>query len=622
MKRTIWMVALLALACGCTSESERWLERAEVCMEADPACAYRCLQQAEQTSEGLNGEERARYALLQVQAMHKCRMPLTDDSLINVAVGYYQANDDKHMLAKALLYKGLVHKQNGQVEQAAEAFVASERNFAQVDDNRYKALLYDHYGMLLFNQAMYEGALHYFKLTRAHEMLCDSAHYVVSTYRRMAMVYDLLGHRDSARTCYTDGLSYADEKGVRSRNYYLLLQNYASFLTEGEEFSEAEQLLLQCAGQLADSAYSHTLHSSLATLYYEKGEYETAIGYAEKVLESKDSLTVCGGHLRLYKIYRDMGDLERAMRHHDLYRSYDNDLSERRKTAQVAALPYRVENRQLKAENLSWRQMQWRWVGMIVALSAVAGALFLLMRRRHQREQARRAQQLEEMKRTLVQTEQQLGETTVNFGGLKGVVTSQTNAINRLKEEQQQAKEEHKEEIKRLKENIQSLEADIRQMKEEDRAQKRAESEKKQDMKELKRELKMQTDKLATVERQWEIDQRLNHFVMTSQDAVAVDLLMQLRYDSEKQSRFDIRSSEYLPLLKVLLKQEDPTLHDKLAHCGLERNKLTMCYLMALGLDDIGMMARAACLSPNSVKAYRKKCREMVEALKHSGQPV
>ena len=165
MKQTVWMVALLILAGSCTSESERWLERAEVSMETDPACAYGCLQQIGLADDGLTDEERARYALLQVQAMHKCRMPLTNDSLINVAVAYYQANNDKHMLAKALLYKGLVHKQNGQVEQAAEAFVASERNFAQVDDNQYKALLSDHYGMLLFNQAMYEKALHYFKLS-------------------------------------------------------------------------------------------------------------------------------------------------------------------------------------------------------------------------------------------------------------------------------------------------------------------------------------------------------------------------------------------------------------------------------------------------------------------------
>ncbi len=36
------------------------------------------------------------------------------------------------------------------------------------------------------------------------------------------------------------------------------------------------------------------------------------------------------------------------------------------------------------------------------------------------------------------------------------------------------------------------------------------------------------------------------------------------------------------------------------------------CYLIALGLDDVEMMARAACLAPNSVKAYRKECLQVV----------
>lgn len=199
MKIKWWIWCLLMLVGGCVSESGQWLGRAEACMEADPLCAYQCLQQIDPAEHSLTEEQRARYALLQVQAMHKCRMPLADDSLINIAVTYYQRGNDRHALAKALLYKGLVCRQNGQAEQAAEAFAASERNFERVDDVQYKALLFDHYGMLLFKQAMYEEALKYFKLTRDYEMQGDSAHYVVSTYRRMAMVYDLLGDTDSAR---------------------------------------------------------------------------------------------------------------------------------------------------------------------------------------------------------------------------------------------------------------------------------------------------------------------------------------------------------------------------------------------------------------------------------------
>lgn len=47
---------------------------------------------------------------------------------------------------------------------------------------------------------------------------------------------------------------------------------------------------------------------------------------------------------------------------------------------------------------------------------------------------------------------------------------------------------------------------------------------------------------------------------------------------------------------------------------GLERNKPTMCYLIVLGLENIDMMARAVCLAPNSVKVYRKECREVVNS--------
>lgn len=103
--------------------------------------------------------------------------------------------------------------------------------------------------------------------------------------------------------------------------------------------------------------------------------------------------------------------------------------------------------------------------------------------------------------------------------------------------------------------------------------------------------------------------------MMHGRNAVAVDLLLQLRQNREKCSRFDIKSSEYLPLLKVLLEQENPALHNQLDNCGLEWKKLTMCYLMALGLDDVDMMSRAACLAPNSVKTYRKECRELLDSL-------
>ena len=112
-------VLLMVIACK-ESAVEQWITRAEENMEVNADSAYRCLHHAMEANEW-NDELRARYALRYTQAMHKCRIPLEDDSLINTAVEYYTKSHDRHRLALSLLYKGLVHKQNHQVEQAVKA---------------------------------------------------------------------------------------------------------------------------------------------------------------------------------------------------------------------------------------------------------------------------------------------------------------------------------------------------------------------------------------------------------------------------------------------------------------------------------------------------------------------
>ena len=131
-----WSV-VAALIAGCNRLAEECLDVAEACMETNPDSAYSSLQ-CLALREDLTGEQRARYALLRTQAMHKCRIPLESDSLINVAVEYYTGSDDRHRLALSLLYKGLVHKQCSEVLQAVEAFVMSEQVFEEVEDNQYK----------------------------------------------------------------------------------------------------------------------------------------------------------------------------------------------------------------------------------------------------------------------------------------------------------------------------------------------------------------------------------------------------------------------------------------------------------------------------------------------------
>ncbi len=622
-------VCLLTATCG-TDPVEQWLTRAEECMEVNADSALRYLQYIEGTG-ARSDEQRARYALLRTQAMHKCRIPLVSDSLINTAVDYYIQSDDRHRLALSLLYKGLVHKQNHQVEQAVEAFVASEQAFEGVEDNQYKALLYSHYGSLLMNQEMYEDALDYYKKSYQYKLLGDSIHYVVSTCGQIANMYEMMSMQDSAVAYFERGLSYADRLSKEKRRYYyLLLHDYAAFWMNCKNYTEAERLLQDCIGNLDNSEYSYTLYSALTTLYYEKNDLKKALSYGQQILTSDDSLTVCGGYLRLYNIYKGMGQMDSALHYHNLYRQYNSDITLRRQTAKVAAIPHRIKSETLMEENrvlMGWRL--WLVVGLL-AITILWWGIYRTIRCRHRREQDTKKQELavkeqelaesqtslHESQTSLADTQELLAKTKVDLGQVKGVLTHKTHAFDRMKQSIEEIKKKHQEDIGKLKEDIRKLEADIQELKEHDRTRDRAESELKQNMKNLEKHLNLQTAQLAEAEHQREIYQRIEHFMMTGSDAVAVDLLLQLRQDKERMSRFDIKRSEYLPLLKVLLEQENPEQHHRLENCGLEWKRLTMCYMMALGLDDIDMMSRAACLAVSSVKRYRKECREVVEGFK------
>ena len=313
-------VLLLASLLGCYGDNKGVILRhAEECMEAHPDSVIRMLEEMDEVIFD-SDSQLAKYALLWTQARHKCHLPLGNDSLINVAVDYFTRHKERQYAAKALLYKGLVHKQRKEVEQAAEAFALSEQWFEGVEDDQYKALLYNHYGDLMIGEENYDDALAYLKKSYEFKLKGDSIHYIMSACGAIANVFQLMNQSDSAKSYYEKGLQY--EGRVSLSRYSLFKQNYANFLRKNGDYEKAEQMLLECEPHITGER-RYSLYSSLATLYYENAEYGKALTYAEKVIESEDSVVVRGGLLNLYRIHRQLGHVNESQRFHDLYRAYN-----------------------------------------------------------------------------------------------------------------------------------------------------------------------------------------------------------------------------------------------------------------------------------------------------------
>ena len=92
---------------------------------------------------GISGREaNAKYALLYSMALDKNYIDKTNDSLINIAVGWYRHHGNADEKLKAYYYQGRIYQNAGDNESAMESFVKAEQYADDADDLVAEGMLY------------------------------------------------------------------------------------------------------------------------------------------------------------------------------------------------------------------------------------------------------------------------------------------------------------------------------------------------------------------------------------------------------------------------------------------------------------------------------------------------
>ena len=597
-------VLLLASLLGCYGDNKGVILRhAEECMEAHPDSVIRMLDEMDKVAFD-SDSQRAKYALLWTQARHKCHLPLGNDSLINVAVDYFTRHKERQYAAKALLYKGLVHKQRNEVEQAAEAFALSEQWFEGVEDDQYKALLYNHFGLLMQSEENLVSALHYLKKTYHYELKGDSAYYAMLTCSSIANVYELLGSLDSAKSYFEKGLQCKDR--ISSSKYYLYVKDYANFLRKNGDYEKAEQLLLECEPHIT-SERRYSLYSSLATLYYEMDEYGRALMYVEKVIESEDSVVVRAGLLNLYRIHRQLGHVNESQHFHDLFRVYDSDIESRMKTAEVAAIPHEVKVKALESAQQKNVKVKWGLTVCLIAVVLASGILYVLVRKGHKQQRQEWQDKLDEGDREMSEMAQIQSEKNREIGLLNYQMERKKEQIGHMELRQ-------KERLQKEKEKVREKVSEIKQLKEAESVIMREKRELEKDLETTLKEQRELQLVAAKVEHDRRIDQRIMRYRVGGNMEQIGALLMQLKHGNMYVGE-EIPSEKFRPMIEALLDEECPGMRERIDALTNNPTKQLMCYLIALDLNDEEMMYRASCKKLQTVQRYRKECEELMGSL-------
>ena len=129
MKRFFAFILLIGLLLftSCSRYVAGRLELKEISSfaDADPDSARVALEQFDRShliSPGL----RARHALLLAQALNRCQIAWTDDSIAMVAVDYYRRFGGPNDYFMSLFYRGTVREEAGRVREALEDLIAAE----------------------------------------------------------------------------------------------------------------------------------------------------------------------------------------------------------------------------------------------------------------------------------------------------------------------------------------------------------------------------------------------------------------------------------------------------------------------------------------------------------------
>ena len=241
----VWVVML---GCSDPKHITEPLHRAEALMNEDPDSAWAVLNAISPDEMGQN-RNRALYALLYTQAQDKTYRDETNDSLISVAVDYYRHTDDARHKFLSFYYKGRVHFNAQDYQNATLCYMEAEQLADAVGDDYLAGLL----------------------------------------YAELGRIYDIYYDYPKSLEAYQKASEYYERAGkIRHRNY--MWYNISTIYRNVDRFNESEQMLkivLESAKEVGDNTLIKSCLGSLVMLCVEEGRMSEA-----KVLYSDLELLV------------------------------------------------------------------------------------------------------------------------------------------------------------------------------------------------------------------------------------------------------------------------------------------------------------------------------------------
>lgn len=354
-------IALILLCVGlflsCRQARERTLpdfDTVESIMWAHPDSALALLERMPKPSPDDRLSD-ATWCLLYTQAWDKNYRRHTSDSLVNIALRYFDKREDGLRKAQVWFYKGSVLKDLGKLEEATECYVRARDLTASFDDPLFASLICQTLGRIYREQDIYGKAFDLFREAIHHVTQVPRSKDWSHAYSELGRTFAERNQLDSARHYFELSLENAELiKDLKMQGMamgelgavYRIEKNYIKAL----EF-EKKNLALKL--ELGDTINFSASRFGVAAVFYRMGELDSAKLYFKESMRFSNISRLRTTNQALFLIAKKQNKFKEATDYIEQYIHYNDSLNNIDRLRAIAEAQEKYDNEKLENEKKS-----------------------------------------------------------------------------------------------------------------------------------------------------------------------------------------------------------------------------------------------------------------------------
>lgn len=313
---SLLVFVVLIVFCDTREEKNTFLIKVDSLMVDDPNLALSLLKG--QNMDSAEAAEKAKYALLLTQAEDKNYILHTSDSLINVAVCYYDSIQDIDLSAKSHYYLGRVYQDLQDEAAAVREFLVALLSAEKSGDKDLLCLLYGNLGQIYYQQDL---------LNKADSLFILSSDIAVQKNDsfNLSMALIARGNIRLQKKKYSAAMDYFERALIIAENIHnenaqkIVYNSMAAFYASMDSPQESLEYTKKGLVYVEDSLNSARLFLLQGNAFVNLEKYDSAAYYVLKGMNTNDLYTKAVGYLLLADIKEREGDINKALCFQNFY---------------------------------------------------------------------------------------------------------------------------------------------------------------------------------------------------------------------------------------------------------------------------------------------------------------